>query len=114
MDNSSNAMVLDLNINFNVPEKEQDENFSNVNLAINYIVYAVKQRYQDGLEGQRRRIWGRMQRKMDAALEKDAETKINLESAEVDFLKGLFTDELRFPAAASKYVVVLEDAIRAL
>lgn len=106
--------TFDFNVNYNVPKAEQDENFSNVNLTNNYIQYAVKQKYAEGLQGQLRRVWGRIQRKMDAARDDEKNTAAELEASEVDFLKGLFNDEVRFPALASKYVMVLEDSIKAL
>lgn len=108
------ASVLDLNINYNVPEKEKDADFTNARLTYNYVMYAIKNKYPDGLDGQLRKIWGRIQKKLDEALDSEKEQTVELEAAEVDIIKGAFTDKLKFPVAAAKYVLLLEDAINKL
>lgn len=105
---------LNLNIDYKVPAKEKVEDFSPVSLTVNYILFAVKQKYPEGLQGQLRRVWGRINRKLDAASEENAVTEIELEASEVDFIKGVFTESVKFPAAASKYVMELEDVISKL
>ena len=74
---------------------------------------AVSQKYKDGLEGQKRRIFGRIQRKIDDAID-NKKDEIELEQAEKDFLRGVFKDEVKLPPLASKYIMVLEDEINAL
>lgn len=83
-------------------------------LTIEYISQAVSQKYDSkeggkGMEGQLRRMWGRVQRKFDAAIEADAST-VDLETAEIDLIKKSFA-EAKFRSLIAKYVQVLEDEL---
>lgn len=100
-------------------------------LTYDYLTHAVNVRFDKGLTGSKRRIWGRLQRKLDAALKVDSldksevprearaaqqDQEIEIEAAERDFLVDVFRDETKvlFPAELSKYVMVLEDEIATL
>lgn len=75
----------------------------------NYLEGAVASAHPQGLEGQQRRIWGRIQRALDRALDSDA-TEIEIEQAGLDFLKKAMK-ECKINPAMSKYFVVLEDEV---
>lgn len=97
-------------LNYNVPEsKNGDDVTRGTELTADYINHAVSNAHQQGLEGQQRRIYGRIQRKLDEAIETDAE-EIALEQAESDFLRKAF-EACKVPSVIAKYFVVLEDAI---
>lgn len=66
-------------------------------------------KYRDGLEGQLRRIFGRIQRKCDDAVEKGYDV-LELEDSEFDLIKDTFEDS-KFPPVLSKYINVLEEEI---
>lgn len=91
--------------NGNEPEKRTE----GVELTANYIEHAVTSSHQQGLEGQQRRIWSRIQRKLDTAVEEKSE-QIELELAESDFLRKAF-ENCKVPVPIAKYFVILEDAI---
>jgi len=102
-------------MNINIDYKRTDDatkDTANADLSINYITYAVEQKYKDGLSGSLRRLYGRIQRKLDDALESNS-YDIDLEEAEKDFLKDAFRDA-KFPSGTSKYVILLEDEINKL
>jgi hypothetical protein len=83
-------------------------------LSKGYIEYAVSAKYKDGLNGQLRRVYGRIQANIGTAIATE-EYEIELDEKEVKFLKDAFSDEVtKFPASVAQYVVALEDAILAL
>jgi len=85
------------------------EQISNSELTVDYINFAANSAHQGGLEGQQRRIFGRIQRKLDAAVEAK-QTEVELELAELDFIVKCF-EMAKFPANLSQYVMVLQDEI---
>lgn len=91
---------------------EEVEELSNVGLSSNYINFAINADYKDGVEGQLKRIIGRIQRKLDEAVEKDQD-KIDFEQAEIDIITKAF-EKVKVPPNLLKYWVVLEDEINAL
>lgn len=82
---------------------------NDASLTVNYIEYAVEGAYKAGLSNSQRRIYSRIQRKLDAAIESNTK-EVELEAAEKDFLRDAFKTAT-FPSAAAKYVVVLEEEI---
>lgn len=90
----------------------QPKNPSSQQLTLMYIQYAVKAKFPT-LKGQLMRIWGRIQRKLDEAVNENLDT-IELEAAEIDFLRKCINDETQFPSEVSKFVVVLQDEIEQL
>ncbi len=87
------------------PETTKDEFHSDITL--DYISYAVDKKYPDGLDGQMRRIYGRIVRKLEGCIEKKT-YKVIFEEAEKDFIKNSFND-VKFPAKIAKHVNVFED-----
>ena len=106
-------MKFKINIEYNILERDRakgEEPLSNSEITLNYINLAVSLKYKDGLEGQKRRLFGRIQRKLDDAVD-NKKDEIELEEAEKDFLKGLFKDDIKMPSLASKYISLLEDEV---
>ena len=99
---------MNFNINYS---KNKDSKETNTESTVNMFIYAVNQKYAAGLEGQLRRVWGRILRKFDEALN-DKTDNIELEETEKDFLFQAFA-EAKTPPAWSALVMVLEDAIDA-
>lgn len=99
--------IMKVNIDYQRPVTQGD--LPNSELTLDYINHAATQAYPNGLEGQVRRIYGRIQRKIDEAISAK-EDEVDLETAEKDFLKKIFK-EAKFPASLSKYVLLLEDEI---
>lgn len=91
------------------PSNNGDTPISDAALTADYITYAVNNSHPQGLEGQMRRIFGRIQRKLDAAIDGGAED-IELEQAEKDFLRTSFRD-CKVPAQIAKHFIVLEDEL---
>lgn len=106
-------MQFNLNQDYKRPEGISKE-LSNSEVTVNYIEFAVNQIYNTGLQGSQRRIFARIQRKMDEAIDKKEEV-IDLEQAEFDFIYDIFkNDKLVYGSSLAKYVVVLEDYIMSL
>lgn len=99
--------IINLNLDYK-REEEAIKHISNSQLSENYINYAVSSSHKDGLEGQMRRMYGRIQRKIDDVVEKDG--KLELEESEYDFIKKSF-EQAKFEAPLSKFVNILEDEI---
>ena len=91
------------------PEAIKD--LSNAALTEDYISFAVKAHYKD-LDSQWRRVWGRIQRKIDAAIDSESH-EMELDQSELDFIL-VAIKAAKFDANLSKFVVVLEDALEAL
>lgn len=104
-----------MKFNLNLDYKRKDEakeKMSDAEITADYLEFAVRNVYEKGLEGQKRRIFGRLQRKMDAAIE-SKEYVIDIEQAEFDLIKKAF-NEATFDGALSKYVNVLDDYLESL
>ncbi len=103
--------VLKIDIDYKLPPKKEGETdrTEGAQLTENYLESAVTSAHPQGLEGQQRRIWGRIQRKIDEAIEKET-GEIVLEREEWSFLRKAF-ESCKAPAAIAKYFVILEDMI---
>lgn len=106
----SNKQTLNLNLNYQFPAATNgDRRLSNQETTVSYLEGAVLSAHPQGIEGQQRRIWGRIQRALDYALDQDA-TEIEIEQAGLDFLKKTMK-ECKINPSLSKYFVVLEDEV---
>lgn len=94
---------LDIDYKLTGVDKDSDP----AEITVGYIQVACNIQNPKGLEGKERRMWSRIQRKLDDAL--DLKKEVELEDSEFDFIKELFNKDLRMPAGTSKYVVILED-----
>lgn len=103
---------LNLKLDYKFAKNEEPNDPSLQALMRNYIQYAAGQSYPQGLEGGKRRIFGRIQRKLDDAIDADS-AYIALEEAEKDLVKELW-NKTNFPSAEAKYVNVAEEEIFAL
>lgn len=90
-------------------ENEEEKKISNQEVTVNYILSAVNSSHPQGLDLTNRRIFARIQRKIDEALDNNFDD-IVLEKAEIDLIKESFKTA-KFPAGYSKYVVLLEEEI---
>lgn len=100
--------VLNLKLNYTKPApKEGEEAEEDRVTSLNLLTYMINKTYPE-LEGQLRRVHGRLQLKMEnAGIEK--QDSIELEAAEVDFLKKVVG--AKTPPTWSKFVMVLEDEL---
>ena len=106
--------MIKFKVNIDYKRKEEAvEKLSNSELTLDYITTAVATCYKDGLSGSKRRMFGRIQRKIEDAIDKNEDT-IELEVAEFDFIRKTFDDDkATLPAHVSQYVNLLEDEIEA-
>lgn len=102
-------MVFKLSLDYKRTAKAEEE-VSNAELTVDYINYAVKTKHKEGLNGSMRRMWGRIQRKFDAAIENE-EKSVDLEDSELDFVFEAFKDT-KYDTSIAKYVDVLEDYLQ--
>lgn len=102
---------MKVNINYGrTPEMEAQS--TNQSLTRDYIEFQVQSAYPN-MEGKEKvRTYGRIQRKLDEAVEKNSE-EIVLEEAEKDMIKDCFKNP-KFPAQISKYAVKLLDVVDSL
>ena len=61
------------------------------------------------LSGSQGRVWGRIQRKIEDAMDKESKT-ITLETAEIELLKKAF-ENAKFPISWFKWSILIEDAL---
>ncbi len=104
-------MQVLVNLDYKREQTKIDKD-SNQELTLSYIEFAVGTKYKDGMSGSQRRIFGRIQRKLDEAVEQKADY-VDLEQAELDIIKASFKDA-KFPPTFSKYVVILESYLEDL
>lgn len=97
-----------INLDYKMTEKEKGE-LTYSKFTQDLITAGVVNHYEKGLEGSMRRIWGRIQRKLDAAVEGNAE-EVELEQAEIDFIKKA-VESAKFDPRVAKFVAVLEEEI---
>lgn len=109
IDTTKTKLKLDLDYQRN---KQQEKELSSIGLSSNYIHFAVAQVHQQGLKGQLRRVWGRLQRKLESAVQ-DNLNSIILDEDEQKLVISSFAD-VSFPPDLAKYVIVLEDEIEKL
>lgn len=96
---------MDLNLDYK--RKPADvEAFSNSELTSYYVNYAVNQN-KEGFEGQKRRVWGRIQRKFDDAI-LDKKDTVDINQDELDFIREAFKSA-KFPPELSMYVIILDE-----
>lgn len=108
-------MKLKLNLDYKRPKQSPEDKSkwpTSSELSIDYILTAFDKAYPDGLEGQKRRIFGRLQRKLDDAFF-NKKTSIETERNELDMILEVFK-VAKLPVGISKYVVVLEDELKKL
>lgn len=86
---------------------EITESEQNSEITLDYISYAVNKKYPDGLDGQMRRIYGRIIKKIEDSIEKKT-YKASFEEAEKDFIKKAF-NEAKYPPSIAKHVNTFED-----
>lgn len=99
---------MKINLEYKRKANESDK-LSDPELTFDYISFAVNQKYREGLDGQMRRLWGRIQRKFDEAID-NLKGTVDLEESEKDFIRKAF-DECKYPTHTAKYVAVLENEI---
>jgi len=105
---------MNINLPYNLPRPE-DKNAkvrSNPENTLEFIEAAANSVFEKGFDtGSQRRTFGRLQRKIDAAIEKE-EDEIELAADEKDLLKEIFFKRNpQFFPNWSKYVVILEEEI---
>lgn len=88
-------------------EELKDLDATKTDVTLNYLASAINSKYKDGLEGQKRRLWGRIQRKFET-MEETKVYELELEVAEVDFIKDAFKDA-KYPANMAVTVSYFED-----
>lgn len=104
-------MKIDLPYDMRNYEKNGDK-ITPSEITLNIVTSAFNLVFKDGLEGQKRRIYNRILRKIDEGIEKK-ESEVKLEAAEIDFLVKTFNDA-NFPPAWTREVSVLEEEIDSL
>ncbi len=105
---NGNKPTLRINLDYKQPQNGEG-GLSNIQLTENYILHAVNGTHPQGLEGQMRRTFARIQRKIDEAIEANQD-EIELEKAEQDLLRKSF-NECKVPAQIVKYFTVLEEEV---
>lgn len=99
---------LDYGVRYDPSVKETDKTTAQ-ELTYDYISHAVNSVYKDGLDGQSRRIWGRIQRKFESSID-EKKDGVELENAEKDFIRNAF-NKAKYPPQTAKFVSVLEGEI---
>lgn len=107
---NGNRPNLKINLDYHIPtSKDGTPQLSNRELTADYIEAAVSSTHPQGLEGQMRRTYGWVQRKLDDAINAGKD-EIELEKAEQDLLRKSFS-ECKIPSRFAKYFVILEEEI---
>jgi hypothetical protein len=99
---------MKINIDYKRDKNSQDK-ATNQELTADYINFAVRSFYKEGLDSQWRRTFARIQRKLDEAIDTKAD-EVDFEQAELDFIQRA-VKEAKYPPELSKYVVIFEDEL---
>ena len=103
--------VLHLKLPYSKPEPDQgQEREADEITTLNLLTYMINATYPE-LEGQTRRIYGRLQIKLEKAVDEKL-SEVSLETAEAEFLKKVVG--AKTPSKWSKFVMVLEDELLTL
>lgn len=98
-----------LNLDFGIDREKQKDAASNQTIARNYLTYAINLGYKEGLASDKRRIWDKIQDRMETAIEKN-EDYFTVNSYEMVFLRAAFEKAL-VPATETKNFTVVENAV---
>lgn len=94
---------LKVNIPYNIKNSKEKSQETTYNLILN----GVSSKYPQGIDGAYRKTWARLQRKLDEAVENNANS-IEIETDEKDLIKNVLNDG-KFSAIICQYVSILED-----
>jgi len=104
-------LKLNLDYKLNPPDGKKVTDKDNAEVSKGYIEYAVSAFHREGLDSQFRRVYAKIQQKIDSAIE-DEKYEIDLDQGEFNLIKLAFdSDKVKFQASLAKYVLVLEDEI---
>lgn len=96
-----------LKLNIDYQRKAEDSKESAVETTVNLIFHAMNSQHKNGLSGQSLRTWGRLQRKLEDALEDDISI-LEIEDAEFDLIEKPI-EEATYPLPWAKLVCVFQD-----
>ncbi len=96
--------TLKINLPYGLKNEEKSQQST-----YNIILQGVSSKYPNGLDGEYRRSFARVQRKLDEAIDNNLD-EINLEEAEFNLIKNSIQDG-KFSAVISKYVSILEEEV---
>ena len=99
-----------MKINFNVSfdKTRNPDVLSNQQILLNWALYGAKKKYPDGLKGIMLRTAGSVFEKIEENITKD---EIELETAEKDFVKSIFADDVAFPPESGKFIIRVQEEI---
>ena len=97
-------MIFNTNLSYLGVKPDED----NSEITYGFILACVNSKYREGLEGQTRRMFGRIQRKLE-----DKTDKIEIDESEADFLYNA-VKEAKLPANISVNLMILEDELERL
>jgi hypothetical protein len=86
----------------NIKEKPQET-------TLNFLMLSINSKYPQGIDGGYKRIFARIQNKLDEAIDKDLKN-IDIEQAELDLIKNA-VKEAKVPVHFVSNFVLLEDEV---
>ncbi len=105
----SSDKTIQVNIDFGIDRAKDKDAQSDQSIFRNYLGYAINLGYKEGLQSDKRRIWDKIQDKLDVVVEKNEES-ITLNSYEYLFIKTAF-EKAVVPATETKNFTKVEDAV---
>lgn len=111
---SEKTNILNINIPYLLPKKAKDNpnQQTNQELTQDYLNFAVSKTYEKGLNGQLRRVDGRLKRKLQDAID-SGKDEIELTSEEIAHIRKCVV-EAEIPTGLTFYFCQLEDEINKL
>lgn len=100
---------MNINIDYRLKLRENEVAPSNQELTLNFLEGAVANAHPQGLSSRERRLWSRVQLKLDDAVNAKAYS-IDLEKAEKDFILDCFKNA-KLNSVAAKNIVLLEQEL---
>jgi len=103
--------ILRINIDYKAkPDPAAAKQLTHQELTENYLNFGINAKYPDGIDGQLKRTVGRLQRKIEEAVENNKDT-VELEESEFDLITNA-VETAKYPTHLCRFVILLEDAIR--
>lgn len=100
---------MKLKLDFKVDREKNKDAQSDEQIAVNYLLYVVRQAYEKGMPSDKRRIYSNLLAKAEKAIKTKSE-ELEINEFEKLFLKDCFSKAVVAPTEA-EFVTLVEDAL---
>lgn len=99
---------INLNVNYEIDKEKNPEAQDNVQITVNYFLFAVRLAYEKGISSDKRRLFVTIKEKLDAAVKN--KTDVELNDFEFMFLRDAFSRAVA-PVSEALFLTKAEGAL---